>query len=514
MNVWRFLSLVPLATSVPVIVPAGRDGRWNDVPSGYRYCPAVGDEFSYRRSMSSPVNLYFAQSPEHTGHEGYLCHVAVYESTCDFRWYGVKYRNQRISRRIPTDSECVSRLGQLKEGRSDWVGFPSFSCNYAAVTTGKRSEIILIPHHVGVDDYKGFFVDPTLRDGLCVKSPCKTVYEDTLWLPSEDLDKGGPCDLKFSETKGSINYPPITRGLTLSDLQLVSPLFPTMNLGESCWMQVCGKMGIRTRSGVWVGIKEEPSIAQMKLYETFIHPCPPNLTISAGHFNPGALKMAWDAGRLLGYSLCQKTWDKLERGDQITPLDLSYLNPSSPGPGLGFMSINGTLKMAKIRFKRMELDGGTINNYDRDNANANVFQWQRWVPHGNVLLGPNGITLNGSTVKFPFYMIGMGRLDSDLIESELIDMVNHVEIKHTHILTPIHDRYGWRPSGEAGDLVRDVRNFFHIPDWIRYVLISVVAVIGLTVVGTVVLKVVRKPRTPQNPESPSHIPLNSMSSFS
>lgn len=467
--------------SVPVILPAGRDGKWNDVPNGFRYCPAVGDEYSYGRSLSLQITLLQPKSKEHEGAEGYLCHVAVYEATCDFRWYGVKYRTQKIRRVAPSDHDCIQRVKNSITGRSDWVGFPAFSCNYAAVTTEKHSEVVLVPHHVGVDDYQGMFVDPTLKDGSCVQPPCQTLYEDTLWLPVVDLQKTVPCDLEFHQSRGIINFPAPRVGMSLANIQVSGPTLPTTSLDGACHMGICGKWGIRLRSGVWIGFKERPILQGMDLYETFMHGCRANTTISAGHYNPGALKMIWDAGRLLGYSLCQKTWDKLDRGDSITPLDLSYLNPVSPGPGLGFMSINGTLKMAKLRFARQELPEGVIVNYNKDEPNPLIFQWQRWVPHGNVLVGPNGITLNGTTVKFPFFMVGVGKLDSDLTEAESIDLLHHHEIAKSHMLHPIDDRYNWGQGGQSGDLVKDIESWFTIPNWVKNIGYGVLGVLMMIV---------------------------------
>lgn len=503
-------SLIPLVLSVPVILPAGRDGKWNDVPTGFRYCPAVGDEYSYGRAQTTAVTILQPKSLEHEGAEGYLCHVAVYEATCDFRWYGVKYKTQKIRRQVPTDAECQSKQKALLAGRSDWVGFPSFSCNYASVTTEKHLEIVLVPHHVGIDDYLGLYVDPTLQDGSCVTPPCHTLYEDTLWLPKDPPKPGGPCDLEFHEHRGTIRYPLPRAGMSMANFQISGPTIPTATLDGACHMGVCGKWGIRLRSGVWVGVKERPMMQGMDLYETFMHPCAPNATISAGHFNPGTLKMIWDAGRLLGYSLCQKTWDKLDRGDSITPLDLSYLNPVSPGPGIGFLSINGTLKMAKLRFSRIDLPDGMIKNYNSDNPNAYQFQWQRWVPHGNVLVGPNGITLNGSTVKFPFFMVGVGRLDSDLTEAESIDLLSHHDIKHSHMLHPVDDRYDWSKSGESGDLIKHIESWFTIPDWIKYCVVVAICIILIIVLGCMILIKLRSHPTPQLRRDPE-VPLSSTS---
>lgn len=519
MNFLRFAVLIGVVRSVPVIVPDDEDGEWKKVPPNYRYCPLLRSDYVSGAYQHYTVDFHLIDTVSDKPARGFLCHISEYSSHCDFRWYGPKYRSQKITRLTPNPQECMDKLRQKETGRHDWVGFPAFSCNYASVTTSKNKEVVLVPHHVKIDDYENGFVDPAFPRGVCRDSTCDTIYEDTLWLSEKLLSKQSPpaCNLKMVKHSGTLYVPQGEGERKLQYIQLTGDVIPTLGLGESCSMELCGKRGIRLPHGLWIGIDHEAgklggrSIVNLES----IPKCAAKLTASAVGDRHQELRATWDTARVFEYALCQSTWDKLERKLRVSPLDLSYLNPTSPGPGLGFMMINGSLMMSQLTFKRLFITSRTNGEIKLNEGPGKSIKWKRWEPHGSLLLGPNGMIKAGNTVKLPFYILGIGSIDEDISKAEEGNIIPHHEIKKDFSLHPVVDRYGWKPEGESGDLVKSFSDsfgsLFHI-GFLFWVIPVLAGVLGVLFVIKCLLgmrkKGSRSTSLPQGRASRVEIPLS------
>ncbi|UOX72933.1 glycoprotein [Wufeng Myotis altarium vesiculovirus 1] len=497
------LQVLPVVLSVRVLVPGGQDGIWKKTPLGYRHCPLDAEGFEIEGMSEVDITIMVPKNLNHRPIEGYLCHRVLYSSVCDFRWYGPKYKTHHLRRLAPSDESCHNRISQLAEGRTDWVGFPPMSCNYAASTTTENEEVVIIDHTVGTDDYLSAYIDPIFQGGICRSRTCKTVYEDTLWVSKDH--QAHTCGESLVRDTGKVFWPNSGEP-KLGDLVIESSTIPRSSMVGSCKLHLCGWNGVRLKNGLWFGLNPNTKIRNKDLLDDILKPCASGLTVRTHAPTMGLVKATWDTDRMLMYTLCHHTWDKIQRGDPLTPIDLSYLSPQRPGPGLGFLLINGTMHMSHLTYKALELANDSVWVLDRaDRDNPSQVMWSRWERMAGVMVGPNGIVKQGSKIIFPMAMIQQGRIISELEQSEVAKVTPHHEILGNLTIHPLDTHRDWVHVGDKGDLINEVVEALHIP-WMSILFYGAIG-IGLVALVNISTCVCRRVSCRQKKSTHVHIPV-------
>ncbi|QVU40009.1 glycoprotein [Mejal virus] len=415
---------------LPIFFPDTVSLDWKPVLSGSRYCPLPGESFldPLLKEVQHPVKIPIGKTPPKS--DGYLCHGGKWVTTCDFRWYGPKYITHSLHNLTPTMTDCFDAVRKYNTGNLINPGFPPEACGYGTITDIEQNIILITPHHVGVDDYRSVWVDDLFPTGMCRDHFCATTHSSSFWLP-RPYSKSNICAQEFSTINLTISFPKDVKP-TSADLIFHSIYHPKMSGQNSCKMDFCNRTGIKLSNDEWIGLESKLIISGTDILD-LLPPCPLHTEIRSTLNSGGATTLTWDTQRLLDFSLCQNTWDKIEAKRAISPLDLSYLSAKSPGKGVAYTIINKTLHSASARYVRMWIPGPFLempmaHKGSPDNP-PEVF-WAQWFPFGTGYIGPNGLLSTREGVKFPFYLVGLGMLDSDIHSIDEGGSWDHPQIAH------------------------------------------------------------------------------------
>nr|QPL20085.1 glycoprotein [American bat vesiculovirus] len=460
-NVIQFLELILCAQAAKIILPVHLESEWVPVHFGERICQSNREKIpnGIYSSLKIEGKVPVRQRSEEA--DGYYCHKTVYSVLCDFKWYGVKKLRHSVKRDVPSYGDCLKAIDDMETGLNEYIGFPPPSCNYLVETRSQNTEVILSKHQVKIDDYKQSWMDSTFVDGGCRKAPCLTTIPGTLWIPSSNLTAA--CDISFKTQEFTVYYPKIKPQTLSSDhIFITSPYHPVSSLSKSCEITLCNKKGIRLPGGSWTEMGSHTSFHGIKV-DTLLPKCQSSVEIYATPPDLKNLRMIWDLEKVIENTLCQATWDKIETRQKITPLDLNYLSPSEPGPGWGFLPRNGSMYKAQILYIRAEVEGDTVALHQRYNKEKEdfYFEWNDWEMLDGIRIGPNGIITNGTHVKVPYYSVGIGKLDEEMMIPQQIEIIHHIDHLKQRIPAQSNLDRTWIHEGENGDIITSVSHWWH-----------------------------------------------------
>nr|ASR83121.1 glycoprotein [Vesicular stomatitis New Jersey virus] len=418
----------PILGKIEIVFPQHTTGDWKRVPHEYNYCPTSADKNSHGTQTGIPIELTMPKGLTTHQVDGFMCHSALWMTTCDFRWYGPKYITHSIHNEEPTDYQCLEAIKAYKDGVSFNPGFPPQSCGYGTVTDAEAHIITVTPHSVKVDEYTGEWIDPHFIGGRCKGKICETVHNSTKWFTSSDGES--VCSQLFTLVGGTFfsDSEEIT-SMGLPETGIRSNYFPYISTEGICKMPFCRKPGYKLKNDLWFQITD-PDLDKTVRDLPHIKDC----DLSSSIITPGEhatdISLISDVERILDYALCQNTWSKIEAGEPITPVDLSYLGPKNPGVGPVFTIINGSLHYFTSKYLRVELESPVIPRMEGRVAGTRIVRqlWDQWFPFGEAEIGPNGVLKTKQGYKFPLHIIGTGEVDSDI---KMERIVKHWE--HPHI---------------------------------------------------------------------------------
>nr|QNS83654.1 glycoprotein [Chandipura virus] len=447
-------------SSLSIAFPESTKLDWKPVTKNTRYCPMGGEWFLEPglQEESFPSSTPIGATPSKS--DGFLCHAAKWVTTCDFRWYGPKYITHSIHNIKPTRSDCDSALASYKSGTLINPGFPPDSCGYASVTDSEFLVIMITPHHVGVDDYRGHWVDPLFVGGECDQSYCDTIHNSSVWIPA-DTKKKNICGQSFTPLTVTVAYDK-TKDITAGALVFKSKYHSHMEGARTCRLTYCGRTGIKFPNGEWVSLDVKTKIQEKQLLPLFKE-CPAGTEVRSTLQSDGAQVLTSEIQRLLDYSLCQNTWEKVDRKEPLSPLDLSYLASKSPGKGLAYTVINGTLSFAHTRYVRMWIDGPVLKELKGKRESASGIAsdiWTQWFKYGDMEIGPNGLLKTKSGYKFPWHLIGMGIVDNELHEWSEANPLDHPQLPHAHSIADDSEEIFFGDTGVSKNPVELVTGWF------------------------------------------------------
>ncbi|AGI04017.1 glycoprotein [Vesiculovirus malpais] len=415
---------------LPIVFPDQKELLWNPVLKTNRYCPQTREIAPLDKPKTLKITTGVPVRSPKEKIEGYLCHSGKWVTTCDYRWYGAKYVTHSIHHLKPTDQMCRDAISQYNGGTLLNPGFPPEVCGYASVTDSELIITLITPHTVGVDDYRGLWIDPSFPNGECNSIVCETIHNSTKWVSKGEMPTD-ICQQTFTTIKMDVSYPSDTTSQG-SLLSFHSPYHPHISGKDICKMSYCGSNGLRLPNGEWFSIINTSKIGNKNLID-FFSPCKAGVEVRSTLQSEGSQTIAWETQRMLDYALCQNTWDKFERGEPLSPLDLNYLAPRVPGKGMAYTIINNTLHSSHAVYRRVWIEGPIIGEMKGKIESATGVAkeiWAQWFEFGQNKIGPNGVIKTNDGIKFPLYAIGTGLIDQDIHELSEVSPMDHPHLVH------------------------------------------------------------------------------------
>ncbi|AJR28591.1 glycoprotein [Vesiculovirus radi] len=433
---------------------------WKPVLKGEHHCPSSSDVDILSRMSTLKLQVRIPTGSVASKSDGLLCHGAKWVTTCDFRWYGSKYITHSLHSIRPTLSQCTEAAKAYKEGRLMAPGFPPESCGWNSVTDSELLSILVTPHHTGVDDYRGIWIDSMFPGGECKEMVCDTVQGHTIWMSTSNLTTA--CGVAFKQIQGQFYYLNSGHQPNKEGTFFHSPNHPNSPLSTACRKKYCNQEGIVIHTGEWIGVPWNTRIRDVQL-DSYTDLCAESTEIKSTIGSAPIRVIAWEMERVMDFALCQTVWDKVNRGDPLSPLDLSYLSSRAPGKGLAYTIINETLHVAHVRYIRTYIKAPImeeIKGSRGDRSAAESVLWTQWFPYGDGEIGPNGLLKTNGSFKFPFYLVGMGAIDDDLIELSNADPIDHPQkaIASVHLNTDEELFFG--NTGSDSNPVEAVEGWF------------------------------------------------------
>ncbi|AEG25354.1 glycoprotein [Vesiculovirus perinet] len=474
-----------VACSFQIVFPEFNNAAWLPYLKTSRYCPQSAEMEFERRVSTTLLSADVPIGVTPTKSDGYLCHAAKWVTTCDFRWYGPKYVTHSIHDLTPAQVDCHEALARYKAGTLFNPGFPPASCGYATITDSEQKVVMITPHHVGIDDYRGKWIDPIFPGGECTTNYCETLHNSSVWLPADEkiVDI---CAQTFRKIKVTATYPS-EGAVTKETISLHSAYHPHVPGTGICRMTYCSKEGLRLPNGEWLGIFYDNRIKTTDV-RTVFPACPDGLEVKSTLNSDGANTIAWETQRMLDYALCQSTWDKVQNKEPLSAVDLSYLSARSPGKGLAYTVINGTLHFAHVRYVRTWIDGPVLKDLKGSRFDPTAAQktlWDQWFPFGSNEIGPNGLLKTPKDFKFPLYIIGTGLVDEDLQELSEAGPIDHPQIPDASGILPNSEQVYYGDTGVSKNPIELIEGWF--ANWKE----TVMSIVGLVLLITIVFTVLK-----------------------
>ncbi|AEG25348.1 glycoprotein [Vesiculovirus jurona] len=473
------LSITLCDSAIPIFFPSEPQLEWKPVLPGSRYCPQSNEMSLDPDLKKSTISVKVPIGVTPSKSDGYLCHGAKWVSTCDFRWYGPKYITHSIHNLRPTTNDCEDAIKKYEAGTLINPGFPPDSCAYATVTDSEHLVILITPHHVGVDDYRGAWVDDSFPSGVCETNQCDTTHNSSIWIPKTKT-RHNICSQTFANLSVTISY---REGGAMKGADMVfhSKYHPHMVGGHICKMNFCNKQGLRLQNEEWIEIPSGTKVGNQDLMNLFSD-CKSGLEVRSTLRSEGANTLTWETQRLLDYALCQNTWDKFDNQGAVSALDLSYLAARAPGKGVAYTMINGTLHSAPTRYVRMWIESPSMEELKAKKESSSGVEtsiWNQWFPFKGGEIGPNGLIKAGNKYKFPLYLVGMGMLDDEINALELGGPIDHPQRAHAQAVLGDEETLFFGDTGVGKNPVELITGWFS--GW-KETIMAVVAIFLLVIV--------------------------------
>ncbi|AFH89679.1 glycoprotein [Vesiculovirus bogdanovac] len=484
---------------------------WKPVLRGEHHCPASNDLDMAGGLSTLKMNVKIPSGVVGSKSDGYLCHGAKWVTTCDYRWYGAKYITHSLHPLRPSTSQCFDAIKAYREGTLLSPGFPPESCGWNSVTDSELLSIQITPHHSGVDDYRGVWIDSMFPKGECDQRICDTVQEHSIWIAANNVSSA--CSIAFKQLEGYFYYRNSGIQPNKDGTFFHSSHHPNSPMSSCCRIKYCNQEGLRLHTGEWIGVAWNTKIRDVTL-DSYTDTCPGGTEVKSTIGSSPTRVVAWEMERIMDFALCQNVWDKVNRGEQLSPLDLSYLSSRAPGKGLAYTIINETLHVAHVRYIRTWIKGPVLKEIKGRRGSSSAAEdtlWIQWFPFGDNQIGPNGLLKSNGTFKFPFYLVGVGALDEDLIEMANADPVDHLQRVDAETHMRGDEELFFGDTGVSKNPIESVEGWFS--NWISglfNISIIVLCVLSVLIVFKSVITLIRVVRRRRRPRAEEDVELNNM----
>lgn len=421
--------MLPVVDSRLVVIPTTKPKHMIPVDPGTIRCP-----YGYIHSIPEQYYKFSVtiNRPEPIiDHKvaGTACYKFKLTTKCDEDLlFSKTIKNLKANSPISKE-ECLAAIRKSKTTPSIVEHLPA-SCSWMQTIEVSIEYIVTRDHPVGFDPYSSQFIDSLFVGGKTDLLETTTVFDSVYWIADED-SIGINCP-PMEKVSGYVLAPDTWNERNMFDetVTLWSSLFRTKSFSNACRMKFCNVTGIRFSDGEWIDLEFTQDKDKGKaMWIKAIKICSPDTTISLA--SPYELEhhSVQTVLAIFFYSKCQDTVSKLRNKFSISPLDISYLAQSYPGPGPvyqitdhGLMTYYSFYKLCNISMYTVGSDKQTLLGYSLD---GKTVESPEWTESGGLTHGPNGLILKNKQLLFP----SLTDLRAE-IEAELTQTIEIHEIKH------------------------------------------------------------------------------------
>ncbi|AHZ45721.1 G protein [Xiburema virus] len=428
-----------------------KSGEWteNFGPTG-PVCPRFSSQFYITHDKLIRAVLTRPEHPEGVFVDGYLCEAQIWSSKCTKTWYFSYQEERSISGAVAEVEKCFQALELQKAGNPVKPEHPLSVCYWNAEHTESVVYHLITPHTSTVNPYTNKIVDPLFLKGGCSLDShiCQTSKLSVMWLRTGHDSPSMVCNVdnwkKQQIVLHEVDMETHEKGKWARRTILEGDHLGTKVLESGCRTKFCNLNGIRFDDSEWWTMDPHEDFQHNPLYgriRDMISQLPicseeksKDIGIAHPNFETSFLKK--EMGNMLRALRCNDAVGKILEGESITPVDLSALAPTSPGPGIMYKleETEGgqiVLKWAHANYSLIRVS--PIPNtdelgYAKGGSKIIIKEWTNTTIPG-IQVGPNGILkkhlMNGSSVLLaPQSMLQLGELDPSF--SRRID-VNHIK---------------------------------------------------------------------------------------
>lgn len=331
--------------------------------------------------------------------EGYLCIKTELITECSENFFGgqtIKYYSNSVS---VSPSECSEAIFKWLTGDLKMREHPAPSCSWMRSSSEQSIYIEIRQHPVLFDPYTNNKISDLFIKGQCNQASCETTREGVLWM---SYDNHLPQCFKeilspiyiFAQEKENKHY------------EFWSPDYPLRSAKRLCIKEFCGMRGFMFDDGTWIGVKKEDIPPQDKLGEYLykLERCEHHSQIS---IQPEEIMMQEVEHTVFGLFMrreCEKTKERLLKGDIVSRIELQTLTPRSPGRHYVYRILNNTLLQSISDYQWVRVKESPHKPYvSFQTETGHNIEWSYWSFNKilNITDGPNGLYVRGKTLVYP-----------------------------------------------------------------------------------------------------------------
>ncbi|ADG86362.1 virion transmembrane glycoprotein G [Coastal Plains virus] len=362
----------------------------NLLPFDSIQCPMDYNTFNLKSRSSVEEGTMCRPNPLATDlEEGYMCYKDRWVTRCEENWYFSKTVTNHIVHEPVSKDECVEALALFKMGQTKDPFFPAPSCYWSAANEESVTFLMIKKHPVVIDPYSGKIKDPLIDNDLCKDGFCKTRAHQTHWMRDYKTDIVERCDDKTWECHPIKVYygwvPKIKNGTSSvttsyveTGLVIESQYLGHVLVTDLCQKTFCQQDGYLFPDGSWWQIKISLTKLLLKNHNAL------EKAKTCGDRDHGSELTDEQRSGKIGFEdleinleniemkqksqtlnlMCLEKVAKMRNSQSVNFLDISYLTPKKPGPGLAYyiveeplMSGQTKVKVSNCQYKFVEILG-------------------------------------------------------------------------------------------------------------------------------------------------------------
>ncbi|AOX47528.1 glycoprotein [Gata virus] len=310
-------------------------------------------------SFSTTYKLSFF-TPSQTSHkvDGFLCSKTIWETKCDEGFFGSQTISYIIRKSQVRDGECLEAFQSFTDGGDiPTPHFPPNYCSWMATNSKSSTYITLTRHDTYWDPYQNAFKDLVFIGHSCSQVICPTHYDNVKWITGPPSRKS--CTTWF-EVEGEIT---LDSGRNLDWSYVEAEFIPRTPLSNLCYgVSYCGRTGYVLNNGLFFSISAGLNDTLNFARDIPIKSCSPSTEISLHPLSSSMASVELQTLEILFNTKCNDVVSKIKSGNNITAYELGFLNPTHPGIGYSFISIEGRLYSSKTQFEPIKEYKLTFSN--------------------------------------------------------------------------------------------------------------------------------------------------------
>ncbi|BCV68594.1 glycoprotein [Carpione rhabdovirus] len=292
-------------------------------------CPHVFDDEN-KGLVTSTAQITHVEIDESSSHftvAGKMVHKVQYLVLCSTGFFG----GHSVLKKILEVPLGEGEASQYALEDKEYPFFPEPVCAWLTDNVAAKREFhYSIPKDVIKDLYTNQFIHPDFIGGKCNRSPCKTIWNNVVWVVNRD---SATYPTKSTE-EGRI----FTRKADHTVTKAVVPGHHPWGLTKACSLTFLGEQWIRTDLGDLIQIVADSGTKKVSPFKS----CPDGSVPMRGHEDDfGYLNHL--IMNMKNREECLEAHNEIVTQNKVSPYLLSKFRPHHPGRGLAHYVLNGTI---------------------------------------------------------------------------------------------------------------------------------------------------------------------------